>query len=55
MSTHVMPLFHTDHKSPESPRIDKCWDSAGFVENRKFFSQFCDVLRFIYKTGMQQL
>ena len=30
-SVYVMPLFHTDHESPESPRIDKCYDSAGFV------------------------
>ena len=35
-----MPLFHRDHKSPESPRIDKCLDSAGFVDKCKFFKPF---------------
>ena len=45
-----MPLFHTDHQSPESSRIDKCHDSAGFVENCKIFNQFRDVLRSRYKT-----
>ena len=33
-----MPLFHTDHESPESSRIDLIM--LGFVENCKFFNPF---------------
>ena len=46
----IMVLFHTDHQSPESSIIDKCSDSAGFVENCKIFNPFHDVLRFRYET-----
>ena len=50
-----MSLFHTDHESPESSRINKCYDSAGFVKNCKIVNPFRDVLRFRYETGKKQL
>ena len=40
MSTHVIPLFHTGHESPESPRIDfflirgDLWGFIIFFSNR---------------------
>ena len=51
----VANVFHTDHESPESLRIDKCLDSAGFVENCKIFNPLRDALRFRYGKGKKQL
>ena len=51
----LCPYSYTDHESPESPRIDTCFDSAGFVDKYKCFNPFCDVLRFSYKTCKKQL
>ena len=34
----LIPLFHTGHESPESPRIDFFLDSGGFVRFHFFFS-----------------
>ena len=41
----LIPLFHTGHESPESPRIDFLIDSWGFVRFHYFFFSNRDVLR----------